>query len=545
LAPLVSESFTNNAAGTAGTFHADARPVTNANAAGATLSISYDAVTGSYTVVSPRGTQSFASANIDSAESSSVLQVFKKTSGALTESLSLTGPGTSGALTYQYVGAGFFERTNRGTNTVDFSFDAFTYGVETLDASLPRTGTAAYAVDLVGARASDTSYALAGYGTLRVDFVSGALATSGTIQTVSLTTGSPVNVGDFFGSASISSLANSFTGSFQFDDGTVFTGNWAGRFYGPTAQEVGAAFSATAANGEIAAGALIGRQDSTVAQTNFSLNPLRASETFAARSTVLTYAHGTALPGGVPVRQETTLAFDAATGSYRYVDSDNSIDQSFAPGSAQPLVAGSDMNRYRITAGDGYVYDLALSRMAGANPAVTLTYLSYGQFARPSATGVQGIDRWFTWGVRTNSFQLPRTGSANFAGIIRGTGITANGGPVFTLGGTSSFAFNFASATFTGSLTPTGTNTTSGAVTNFGTYNLGGGTISSAGGLAANVVSSSNGFLGYFDGALYGPQATEIGAVFGFNNQGAQWDGSYNTGAVHLNGVVAATKTGQ
>jgi hypothetical protein len=145
-------------------------------------------------------------------------------------------------------------------------------------------------------------------------------------------------------------------------------------------------------------------------------------------------------------------------------------------------------------------------------------------------------DRWFVWGVRTNAFQIP-TGTAHYDGIVAGKGVTYNGGATYSLSGTSSFDVNFGSATFVGAIHPIGTDLATSATRDFGTFSVASGIMDLDGGLAGNVVDGSSNYLGFFEGALYGPQATEIGGSFGF-----QSSSSVNSTTVNLTGAVVGKR---
>jgi len=87
-----------------------------------TLSVSYDATSKDYTISVAGRSQTFAPGDINASKSSSSgATVYIKTSGSTTDSLTLTNAGTSGALTYEYVGAGFWQRTVQGAGTVSIS----------------------------------------------------------------------------------------------------------------------------------------------------------------------------------------------------------------------------------------------------------------------------------------------------------------------------------------------------------------------------------------------------------------------------------------
>lgn len=170
-----SEDFTNDAVTGSATYSKEGSR-TAASSAPSALSVIYDAASRTYTVSTGERSQSFAQAHMDSSLGNAQITVFKRVSGATTDTFTLTNAASSGDLTYRYVGGGFWQRTIDSTTSVNGAFDAFTYGVETPDAALPRTGGASYAVDLLGVVASpDALYSMSGDGTLTANLLTGSV----------------------------------------------------------------------------------------------------------------------------------------------------------------------------------------------------------------------------------------------------------------------------------------------------------------------------------------------------------------------------------
>jgi hypothetical protein len=531
MGPLVSQSFTNDAADAGGTFHSDGSPVTSAYANAATsFTVSYNASTQSYTVSTGSRTQTFAPADQVSSGSTD-FTAYTKSSGNLSESLSLTVPGTSGALQYQYVGGGAWERhTNNGT-TLDFTYNPFTYGVVTPDANLARTGTGLYSVSLVGAREADKAYSMAGSGTMQVDFAGGGMSSSGVLTTIDVSTGYILSLGIYYGSAQLSSSTNAFSGTFAMDDGTRLTGGWKGRFYGPANQEVGAIWYISNGAADYASGYLLGRSDNTVTPYNTSLTPIKFSEDFSHRFAELDFhdnGDGTAASGSVMVRGDGVLSYNVSTQGYNFADSSNSINMAFPANSLNSGASTSSVAIYDVT-NSGTSYRLTLLKPGSSNPTIALSYVSFGRWQQMQTASADAVDKWFAWGVRTNGFQIP-TGSGHYDGILVGKGANAQGGAQYDLTGTSAFDVNFSAATFTGSLHPIGKDLSTLATRDFGTFSVTGGLVDADGGLSANVVDGSANYLGFVEGALYGSSAQEIGGTFGFKSgQYNTWDSNYAT----------------
>lgn len=541
---LVSESFTADGSNATGRFYSDKRPVENASATSGTLAISYDSATQSYTISTAGRSATFTQADLVVSGSADFIS-FEKL-GATSQALTLTKPGTSGALTYRYVGGGAWERATVSGSQLDFTYDPFTYGVETPDGSLVRSGTGLYSVSLVGARTMEAPFAMAGSGSLQVDFGAGSLTSSGVLTSIDVDTGLIKGIGVYFGQASLSSTINAFSGTFFMDDGTRFSGGWGGRFYGPNGEEVGATWYLNGTNGEAAAGYLIGRQDSSVDALNTSLASLAFSEDFDHRFSQITFndlGGGTSGTRNDLFRSGGTLSYNATTNSYRYLDTTRGIDSQFGPAN---LVAGqstSSLAVYQITGSDGLTYKLSLNKAGASNPTIALTYASFGHWEKAQGASTDRIDRWFTWGVRTNGFQIP-TGTGQYSGLIRGTAVKFSGGDTYALSGTSNFAMDFGARTFTGSLNPIGTSLANGSQRDFGTFSFASGAIDLDAGLTANIVNSGNSYLGFFEGALYGPTATEVAGTFGMQTEPTNGSSTPSADAAYLSGVIVGKRTG-
>ena len=234
---------------------------------------------------------------------------------------------------------------------------------------------------------------------------------------------------------------------------------------------------------------------------------------------LVTVSNNTADANSNIVRSDSTLNYNVSNGTFTYKDTVEGINVAFGAGSLNAGASNAAQSVYDVTEG-GTNYRLTLNKPGSSNPTIALTYASYGRWQRMQTVSADARDRWFAWGVRTNAFQIP-TGTGQFNGVLVGSGVTTNGGALYSLTGTSSFDVDFGAATFTGSLHPIGTNLSTSAVRDFGSYSVTGGLMDLDGGLAGNVVDGSANYLGFFEGALFGPQATEIGGSFGFRSSSA------------------------
>jgi len=536
MGPLKSETFTSDGANASGQFHKDKRPVQNAAATSAGFAIAYDASTQSYTISTAGRSATFGPADLVTSDSPDLMS-FQR-SAPDNEALTMTRSGTSGPLNYQYVKGGAWERATRTGDQLDFSYDPFTFGVETPDAALRRTGTGSYAVALVGTRAMSEPYAMLGDGILQVDFQRGMLSSSGRLRTIDVSANNLIKAdGSFFGEASLMGAANAFSGSFVLDDGTRLTGGWAGRFYGPGSEEVGAVWHMTSPDGQIAAGYLLGRQDGTIPPFNTSIARLEFAESFEHQFSQLSFEDSggsTSAPDPAWLRSTSQLSVDPANGQFTYTGA-GGIDTRFRAADRDTAASDSTADVYRMTDATGAAYTLTLNKAGASNPAIALTYASFGHWEK--AQGTDRLDRWFAWGIRTNPLQIP-AGTARFDGILRGTAVRSHGGAVYSLNGTSRFDMNFSTGNFTGSLNPLGISLVDDSPHNFGSFAIANGKIQSDAGLHADIVNGANAYLGFFEGALFGPHAAELGGSFRFQSEAGN-----GSNAMTLSGAIVAKRS--
>lgn len=156
-----------------------------------------------------------------------------------------------------------------------------------------------------------------------------------------------------------------------------------------------------------------------------------------------------------------------------------------------------------------------LFNVGASNPALALTYVSYGALQRITNQGSPFDVRSniFVYGIRTLAADMPRTGSASYTTRIDGTYAGSDG--IFSLDGASSFAANFAASTIDYSMTPVGTNVLTGTPKTFGTTS-GTGTITlgTTGAFQAGAGANAQGFSSSVTGNFFGPGAAEMGGVF-------------------------------
>jgi hypothetical protein len=219
-----------------------------------------------------------------------------------------------------------------------------------------------------------------------------------------------------------------------------------------------------------------------------------------------------------------SFSYAAATGAFQISDfqplpgAQTGVSVSY--GSAQRLATQPDarFTEYRTTSGaNGTV--LRLYKPGSGNSELALTYASFGiwdQTQTPDSNGKNYVNRiYFTFGIPSPGFF--RSGSATYSGIINGSaGSGAVGSDPFSVNGNFSFNFDFAADTLTGTFSPVGTNSRTGATTNFGTYALtqGKGPLSTGAGFASALSLGAAGATGQLVGSFFGPSLDEIAGRF-------------------------------
>lgn len=150
-----------------------------------------------------------------------------------------------------YVDIGYWNRGVRSGSTTTTNVYTFAYGVDTPNTAVPRTGSATYNTALLGVLADDTDgYYLVGTLGINANFQSGALTMTGGANGFDATGKRVAGVGNITGSGQISATENNFAGTatalgISFETGRTFdmAGSFRGKFFGPTAQEIGGALS--------------------------------------------------------------------------------------------------------------------------------------------------------------------------------------------------------------------------------------------------------------------------------------------------------------
>lgn len=173
-----------------------------------------------------------------------------------------------------------------------------------------------------------------------------------------------------------------------------------------------------------------------------------------------------------------------------------------------PFVAGRAFSTQRVTVGTGpaaFVYDLNLFVPGDRNPDLPLVYTSYGSWAASAlrASDPERIDQnfgTFAYGVSTPNGAVPRTGTAQYRGLVFD--------PYDTLGDLT-ITFDFATRQVTGSIKPF-FNDGIGGISSPGAFPFSGSIQADATAFQIGFPIGSTGRTGLLEIQLTGPNAEEL-----------------------------------
>lgn len=528
LPELASETFFSN--GVVGRTNFPAGGSGSSQAARSAVTFSYDARAAAYTVTSGGSTGTFATSTRDPALSTPQLDVYRVGNNTLT----LSRPGTAGALTYQYVGSAYWQRTVMNAAGTTADLDAFVYGIRTQDAAVRRTGAATYSLDLQGVVAyTDTVTSMLGTGQMLIDFETQAITLNGTAREVR-SDGSDVGQSAWMGNATLSSDNNRFDGELSiamyFAGGGMPGAALTGQFFGPQMNEVGASFFGSGRDGTAVVGTIMGRfgENRASAATNRNLVTLTKDVSFRSLGSTLDVRYDPATrtyqgPTSSPVGGVSQFSYNAASNSYTLSDDLTNSPfmakgtRTFTPAN---IVAGQSTAEYVSYQVDGASDStrLDLYRPAGSANPIQLTYTGWGHRVLTSGTGASATraDTWFVYGLPANgggNYAAPTTGSATYSGTIFGSATpNLTGQPLGSLSGTASLNVDFAAGSFTGSMAPILTLLNDNSSRALGAYSFSLGTLRGID-LSAQIIGPGDD-RGSLAGWLLGPNVEEFGASF-------------------------------
>ncbi|KHS43227.1 transferrin-binding protein-like solute binding protein [Novosphingobium subterraneum] len=383
----------------------------------------------------------------------------------------------------------------------------------TASSAVPRSGSADYKVHIDGlAIDNDFTDALnvVGNGVLSADFATGRLdlATSVDLGEIDYISGhNPQSTtGVFRASGTISSTANTFSGNLTLDGIGNYSGTFDGSFFGPTAQEVAATWSA-ADGADKAIGTIIGAKDASLTAARTPLGDYTTQTTFSA---ITLRDHGVSDPA--------TVTYNPATGAYllRFTPeySNTTYATKFEQTDIDPAKSDASRTWYdRGVTAKGYVF-----KPGDQNPVLKLTYATFAdlQVRATSSNPPDAINAQYfvIYGNRTPYALLPRFGSATYDGIIRGRGRANAISYEGTFSGTATATANFADMKLGATVNIVADDSTASPV---GTFSYTANIITTDGttSLFRGFATTQNGASrGQIEGGFFGPNANEIGAAW-------------------------------
>jgi len=189
---------------------------------------------------------------------------YRFVAGTHSAQLQLLTPGPANSrVQLTYLTYGVYSDASGPSTARRFETGVFALGQETANANMPTSGTGSYSGIVDGhATVGGTGYRLLGStGTLSANFATGAIATSlsmqGNTDFLTGTLGTTQPFGTLTGSGTISGTTSHYTGSLA---GFGMTGEFAGGFFGPAANETGYSFYAYTGAGDLINGVFVGKK---------------------------------------------------------------------------------------------------------------------------------------------------------------------------------------------------------------------------------------------------------------------------------------------
>jgi hypothetical protein len=535
-----NQNFANDAGSIALSLDTSTGAVQSGTNQSPALTVRYDASTGDYILTMGADSESFGPSDLQ-ANSVSGRPYYSKSN---TDNLVLISSSPSSGITYTYGGLGAWQQNTVNAGIQNITFTTFTYGLQTSAAAVPRTGTASFSIDVIGAVApsGQAPIAIGGPGEFNVDFQTGVFSAHAFTDTINVVTGAGTTGGIVFAAAGhLSGVDSTFSGESSFEDGSINMGGpLAGRFYGPKGQEVGASFSGSQSDGGTMAGSFYGSESTTSPTANLALTNIIADQSFPALSEVLEIYPGA--PGTTNVlstsgQSDVNLNKD---GSFTFLPPfSNQTNATFTAADKIPS-ALPNFTTYQTTVvgsmfSNNEPTQIQQYNAGPTNTELALTYTTFGIWQQDNLGGSQNEqDRvFYTYGVKTlQSIAQHLTGEGHYSGVVYGGAIDRSNGQQFNVTGSTSFDVNFSSQTFTSAFNLNGAGLNGAANRNFGDFNATGtiaydqnvGTVTQAGVDVGGISVQFN-----------GPTAEELGAAFHASQGGLG-------ATTFISGVMAAKK---
>ena len=521
-----SQSFVNDATTAAVALDLTTKTGISGDTAVSTLTISYDAKNQSYTVAVDSRTQTFGQADIKSNDPGQTL--YQKSDGTNRDYLTLVKIPYTGTQATQYVGLGYWQRNVLADTRQDTNYTAFTYGLPTAAAAVPRTGIGVFGIDAFGFASKPGSEPISfqGHGQFSVDFGAAIFTAQAYTTETGLVSGSSTSGGgiDLLAGGHLSSNGT-FSGSALYESmlGSA-GGSLSGRFYGPSAEELGASFNGQGADGLTAVGSFTGQRDSSAKPVNLTLTNMTQQQLFYTQ-------YGGNLVGQLNWQNAETFTASPPTsdlygGQFTINDKVASTNPNFI----------TYRKTFTGTIGSEDVV-LELFKPGAGNSELALTYASFGHWSSSGSYGNnQPNDQFFTYGLDTPARLLTgKTGSGHYEGVAYGNAINGTGGR-YDVHGSSRFDVNFTSQSYTGGMTISGTARGDGSAIDFGSFDFAGKIGGYSAGTVADILRNGQA-IGQLTTRFYGPDGDEIaGPFYVLTPAGGP------AGNIGISGVVAAKR---
>lgn len=242
----------------------------NVSAAEHPTTVHYDATTGTYMFNDGSQNYSFSRSEYVSAKSTAAYTYYRDTATGATLKL-LNQIATNPVIALTYVTYGKWSPVAQSPIVLNDNYVVF--GSMTPAASVPRSGSASYrfvldgTYQLNGSPTSSKTYALSGSGQLSANFATATTGITFTPTATNTVNGSRIQFGTLTGGGFIDASTSSWNAASRTRaaDGTKTLFSAVGNFYGPQANEIGAAFTLTQTLGTstigAGAGALVGKKN--------------------------------------------------------------------------------------------------------------------------------------------------------------------------------------------------------------------------------------------------------------------------------------------
>lgn len=520
------QTFTADNATTTVTFDLAAKTTVSGQAAVVPATIAYNAANNSYTVTTGGNAGTFTPAD-RLADRFAGEARYRTASGTTTNYLTLVTAPYMNSGSNKYVALGYLQQNLVNGDRQDTKFSSFAFGLDTPAAAVPRSGKATFAIDVFGLESivGQEPHIFQGLGRFDVDFAAGLFSTTTNLANTGLITGQGVSGGgiELTGGGTLTSGSGAFSGNVVFGSPSQrLSGSLSGRFFGPAADEIGAAFSGSAANGSAFSGAFTGRRDTTTFNpVNISFADMSVQQLFFGDATHLVVRRPK--PGSSTTLQITDYPSQLGLSQSR-VQVEHLADGSVRFGTPSSDMPSGIYTPAMIVAGDanfvtyeqtivGQPTRFALYKKGSANTEVALTYSSFGTYqstatSDPFQTTANRV--FFVYGFKTPFDALNnRTGTASYAGVAYGAAADPSGNFSDVIG-TQQFTLDFGTQGVIGSLAlraKTG-------LLDYGTFALNGRFFASTSDAILNIARGSGSPIGVSLINFYGPSGEEAAGPF-------------------------------